>query len=382
MSESGGRILLFGATGYTGRITAKILVESGTAPVLVGRSAPALQEMVRQLSPDAPVDRKPTFAVADAAAPKTVRRLLRSPNDVLISTVGPFERLGKAAVEAVVDAGAAYVDSTGEPVFIREVFEKHGRRAERTGARLLPAMGYDFAPGNLAGSLLISRCDTPPGRIDVGYFVRGPYSPSSGTVGTMAGIMLAPSYTLKSGELLTQRAAAGVKSFRVGGADKDGVSIGGTEQFSLRAIDPLLRDMNVYVGWTGRWSRAASAAGAMTSNAMQLPGLGTAVGAVMRATVGGASDTGPPAHQRARATSFVVAESPDPGGGPTRRVQVEGPNPYDLTGQLLTWSARMLSHRMEKNVGAMGPVTAFGLDAFISGCMALGLAETHSPEQE
>lgn len=376
MSDTGSRILLFGATGYTGRITASILVRSGAAPVLVGRSETALRELVRKLSPDAPAGRKPTYAIADATSPETLRSLLRSPDDVLISTVGPFQRLGRAAVEAVIDAGAAYVDSTGEPSFIREVFERHGRRAERTGARLLPAMGYDFAPGNLASSLLISRCDPPPERVDVGYFVRGPYSPSSGTVGTMAGIMLAPSYALKNGEIISQRTAAGVRSFRVGDANKDGVSIGGTEQFALRAIDPVLHDVNVYVGWTGRWSRAASAAGAMTSNAMQVPGIGTAVGAVMRAAVGGASDTGPAAHQRSRATSFVVAESPDPDGGPVRRVQVEGPNPYDLTGQLLTWSARMLSRRAEKNVGAMGPVSAFGPDAFVAGCMALGLAET------
>lgn len=382
MSDSGGRILLFGATGYTGRITASVLIKSGAAPVLVGRSESALQEMVHQLSPDAPEGHKPTYAVADATAPETLRRLFNSPDDVLISTVGPFERLGQAAVEAAVDAGAAYVDSTDEPGFVREVFETLGRRAERTGARLLPAMGYDFAAGNLASGLLISRCDPTPEQIDVGYFVRGPYSPSSGTVGTMAGIMLAPSHVLKSGEIRTQRAAAEVRTFRVGDADQNGVSIGGTEQFTLRAMDPVLRDVNVYVGWTGRWSRAASAAGAMTSNAMQVPGLGTAVGAVMRATVGGASDTGPAAHQRAKATSFVVAESPDLHSGPARRVQVEGPNPYDLTGHLLAWSARMLSHRMEKSVGAMGPVTAFGLDAFVAGCMALGLAETDSSEQE
>lgn len=376
MSDSGSRILLFGATGYTGRITAKLLVKSGAAPVLVGRSEPALQEMVDQLSPQAPAGRKPTFEVADANRPETLRALLHSQDDVLISTVGPFERLGRGVVEAVIDAGAAYVDCTGEPSFIRDVFEKYGRRAERTGARLLPAMGYDYAPGNLAGSILISRCDPQPDHIDVAYFVRGPYSSSSGTIGTMAGVMLAPSYALKEGEIIAQRTGAGVKTFRVGDSDRTGVTIGGTEQFALRTMDPLLRDVNVYVGWAGRWSRAASAAGAMTSNAMQVPGIGIAVGAVMRATVGGASDTGPAAHQRTKASSYVVAESPDPGGGPVRRVQVEGPNPYDLTGQLLAWSARMLSRRAEKGVGTMGPVAAFGLDAFVAGCMAMGLAET------
>ena len=376
MSASDGRILLFGATGYTGRITAKILTDSGAAPVLVGRSSPELREMVRQLSPGAPAGRKPTFEVADAKEPQTLRRLLDSPNDVLVSTVGPFTRLGGAAVEAVIDAGAAYVDSCGEPVFIRKVFENYGHRAERTGARLLPAMGYDYAPGNLAGSILISNSDEPPAKIDIGYFVRGPYTPSSGTVGTVGALMLDPSYALVNGEIVTQRPGARVRTFEVDELPRDTISLGGSEQFAMRLLDPMLRDLNVYVGWAGRWSRAASAAGAVTANAMSVPGVGHAVNAVVRTALGGTSDNGPAAHQRAKAASLVIAESLDAEQKTIKRVVVEGPNPYDLTGQLLAWSARMLSRRAEKSVGAMGPATAFGPDAFVAGCMAMGLAQT------
>jgi hypothetical protein len=98
--------------------------------------------------------------------------------------------------------------------------------------------------------------------------------------------------------------------------------------------------------------------------------------AVFRTAVGGASGEGPPAHVRGRSRSLVVAEAFDRDARLLGRVRVEGPNPYDLTAGLLSWSARMLQRRSERGIGALGPVDAFGLDALVSGCLALGLAET------
>jgi short subunit dehydrogenase-like uncharacterized protein len=375
MSQPNSRILLFGATGYTGRITASLLTKSGAAPVLVGRNKSALVRMVENLSEESPAGRKPTYELADASAPESVRALLQSQDDVLISTVGPFARLGKPAVAAVVDAGAAYVDCSGEPTFIREMFESWGPKAQRTGARLLPAMGYDYAPGNLAAGLLLQRGGSVTG-MDIGYFVRGPYTPSSGTMGTMGQIMLEPSYVFRDGTVQTERTGGQVHSFDLDGVGCDAVSMGGSEQFAIPAYHPALQNLDVYVGLAGRWSKAASAAGAITSNALNVPGIGQAMGIVMRAALGGVSDRGPAPHQRIKATSVVMAIGRDASGEQTGKVTVEGPNPYDLTGHLLAWSARMLSRRADKQVGTLGPVSAFGLDAYVAGCMALGLAQT------
>jgi short subunit dehydrogenase-like uncharacterized protein len=369
-----GRIMLLGATGYTGRITADQLVRSGAAPVLVGRSADSLRAMVDDLSPVAPGGRLPTFEVADVEQPTSVRRLLGSADDVLISTVGPFARIGDVAVEAVVEAGAAYVDCTGEPVFIRRVFEEYGPQAAVAGARLLPAVGYDFVPGNLAGALALQRW---PGiaRLDIGYFVIGPFAASSGTVGSAAGIMLDQSFSWQGGRISSERPGARVMRFTVGDRKMDAITLGGSEHFALPRLDPGLERVTVAVGWAGRWSKAASAAGMLTSNAMQVPGVGSAVGAMFRTALGGSSAAGPAPHQRVKARSLAVAAGSDAAGEPIGRVAVEGPNPYDLTAGLLTWSARMLSRRAEKGTGALGPADAFGLDALLSGCLALGLAE-------
>ena len=55
-------------------------------------------------------------------------------------------------------------------------------------------------------------------------------------------------------------------------------------------------------------------------------------------------------------------------------MHVEGPSPYDLTADLLAWGAAMLLTRQESGPGTLGPADAFGLDALIDGCAALGLA--------
>src|SRR5829696_7598669 len=112
------RIVVFGATGYTGRLTAERLVEQGVRPLLAGRSESRLAELAERLG-------GLEWRVADVARPETVAALVGR-GDVLLTTVGPFVRWGEPAVRAAIAAGAVYVDSTGEPPFIRRVFDELG----------------------------------------------------------------------------------------------------------------------------------------------------------------------------------------------------------------------------------------------------------------
>ena len=73
-------------------------------------------------------------AEADVADPASVSALVEE-GDVLVTTVGPFARWGAPAAGAATTAGAHYLDSTGEPPFIREVFERYGPAAEKSGQR-------------------------------------------------------------------------------------------------------------------------------------------------------------------------------------------------------------------------------------------------------
>ena len=109
------RIVLFGATGYTGRLVARELRATSTHVVLAGRDRLRLDALAGELG-------GLEVAVADSARPDSVRALVGE-GDVLVTTVGPFLVHGEAAVGAAVDAGAHYLDATGEPPFVRRVFE-------------------------------------------------------------------------------------------------------------------------------------------------------------------------------------------------------------------------------------------------------------------
>ncbi|MEA2395481.1 MAG: hypothetical protein QOJ82_3372, partial [Solirubrobacteraceae bacterium] len=138
-----GRIVLFGATGYTGELAARALVARGARPVLAARNEARVRALADELG-------ALEWAVADVERPDSVGELVTR-GDVLVSTVGPFSRWGQPAVQAAVAAGAHYLDSTGEAVFVRDVFERHGLGAQAAGCGLLTAFGYDWVPGNLAG---------------------------------------------------------------------------------------------------------------------------------------------------------------------------------------------------------------------------------------
>src|SRR3954463_10258988 len=169
------RIVVFGSTGYTGRLIVERLVAQGARPVLAGRSAERLSALADSL-------RGLETVRADVLRKNSVFDLVGA-DDVLVSTVGPFVKWGEAAVPAAVAAGCVYLDTTGEPPFIRRVFEEFGPPAAKSGARLLTAMGYDFAPGALAGALALEEAGGDAVRVDVGYYALGggPSSLSGGT---------------------------------------------------------------------------------------------------------------------------------------------------------------------------------------------------------
>lgn len=372
--------MLFGATGYTGRITAEAMVRAGMAPVLSGRSGDRLTALADELSPLAPdAAALPRTQVADVDDPASVRALLEGPDDVLVTTVGPFASLGEPAVSAAVDAGAAYVDSTGEPPFVRAVFERWGPRAEQSGARLLTAFGYDYVPGNLAGALALRAArdgGTPAARVDVGYFTRGGLGISGGTRASSAAIVLADSFAYRAGTLVDDRIGSRVRGFDVGdGVWWDGLSVGGSEHLALPRLDPALTDVGVYLGWAGRWTRAASVGSGALSLVRRIPLAGRGIAAAARAAVGPGSSGGPTAEERAAGVTVAVASAYDGVGRLLAATRVEGPSPYDLTGDLLAWSAAMLRVRAESGPGALGPADAFGLDALVQGCADLGLVQ-------
>ena len=365
------RIVLFGATGYTGRLTAEAMVARGDRPVLAGRSAARLEALAAEL------DGLET-AVADVADPGSVRDLVGE-GDVLVATVGPFARWGDPAVEAAIDAGAGYLDSTGEPAFIRRVFERFGPRAEAAGVGLVTAFGYDWVPGNLAAALALreadERVDRPDrvDRVEVGYFMTGGGlgGMSGGTRASLVGAMLEPAFAWRDGALRTERAAARVHAFEVAGRHRQGVSVGSSEHFTLPRIHPGLREVDAYLGWFGPASRPMQGFAAVNAAVTRIPGARAGIGAITRRFVHG-STGGPGEGDREGTGSAVVAIAYE-GAEPLARVEVRGVNGYEFTARVLAWGAARAAAVGMRGAGALGPAEAFGLDELEAGCAEAGI---------
>ena len=351
------RIIIFGATGFTGRLVAERLAAQGAAPVLAGRSEGSVRELAERLGTE--------WAVADALRRNSVFALLER-GDVLISTVGPFVKWGEPAVRAAIAAHGTYIDSTGEPTFIRRVFEEFGPPAERAGAALLTAMGYDYVPGALAGALALREAGEAAVRVDVGYYAFGA-GISAGTRRSGVGIMFDEGYAFRDGQLRGARIAERVRSFHAKGKDRDAISVGGSEHFTLPPVHPALREVNVYLGWFGALARPIQAGSLAGAVAMKAPGARTVFKALgdRAVEIGGGSSPERPGN----GLSWIVGEAYDGGGTKLAEVHLSGPEPYGLTADIIAWAAQ----REPNGTGALGPLQAFGLDALEDGCRQAGL---------
>jgi short subunit dehydrogenase-like uncharacterized protein len=387
-----GRIVLFGATGYTGELTAQAMVERGLRPVLAARSQEKLDALADRLggrslavaASDGTGLREPLETVlADVTDPSSVRALVEK-GDVLVTTVGPFVRWGAPAAAAATRAGAHYIDSTGEPQFVREVFERYGLVAERAGCAMLTALGYDWVPGNLAGGLALARAGESAVRIDVGYFVTGeanPGSMSGGTRASLAGVIVAPSFAFRDGRVRTERGAKDLRSFRVGERELAGVSVGSSEHFTLPRVAPQLREVNAYLGWFGPASRAVQVMSTGMSVAMKVPGVEGFWKAAGEKLVKG-STGGPDEAARSAAGSHIVAIAYDDAGHELSEVHVTGVSGYTFTGRMLAWGAERVAAGGLQGMGALGPVDGFGLEALTHGCAQAGIAEEGTARDE
>ncbi|TXS44292.1 saccharopine dehydrogenase family protein [Streptomyces sp. t39] len=362
------RIILLGATGYTGDLVLDALLRRGVRPTVAGRNPTALAALAERFGG---LD----HLVVDATTPDGLKRHLRR-GDVLITTVGPFERFGFPVAQAAADAGAHYLDSSGEVGFVRTLHTLHHHRARDTGAVMLPAFGYDYVPGILAAALALRQAGEAATSVDIGYFATGPIwrGISQGTRTTMRDGMTLPSARWHRRVLVDERTASRVRRFTVRGRRKSAFLVSGTEVLFLPGEFPSLEDVTVYNGWFPELSRFLSAYSALTHATTRLPAGGKVTDALTRPLLLGPPG-GPDAALRARIPSHVVAvaSAGRENQGPLAEVHLEGPNPYSLTGELIAWAAHHIATRAGVTPGVVGPVTAFGLDTLHQGCAELGL---------
>ncbi|MEY9873047.1 short subunit dehydrogenase-like uncharacterized protein [Streptacidiphilus sp. MAP12-33] len=177
-------VVLFGATGFTGGLTAEYLAAhapEGCRWAVAGRNRAKLEAVRERLGlPELPV------LVADSADAAALGEVARSAR-VVISTVGPYQKYGEPLVAACAEAGTDYVDLTGEPEFVDAMYTRYHPRAVASGARLLHACGFDSVPHDLGVLYTVGELARAAGReeldgpVTVEGYVRAAATFSGGT---------------------------------------------------------------------------------------------------------------------------------------------------------------------------------------------------------
>jgi short subunit dehydrogenase-like uncharacterized protein len=175
-------IVLFGATGYTGGLTAEYLAEhapEGCRWAIAGRNAEKLEAVRERLARINPRCATLDLLVADTERPHTLQKVAAATR-VVITTVGPYVLHGEPLVAACADAGTHYLDLTGEPEFVDSMWLRHHKTAVRTGAKLVHCCGFDSIPHDLGAWFTVQQL--PEGvPLHVEGFVRAGGQFSAGT---------------------------------------------------------------------------------------------------------------------------------------------------------------------------------------------------------
>ncbi|MED5492893.1 MAG: saccharopine dehydrogenase NADP-binding domain-containing protein [Pseudomonadota bacterium] len=142
-------IIVYGATGYTGRLVAEYLSQeyaddSGLRWAMAGRSQSKLEAVRDEIN--APADTP--LVVADTGDADSLRAMAERTR-VVLTTVGPYQLYGSDLVRICAETGTDYVDLCGEPAWMRQMIDAHGETAKQSGARIVFSCGFDSIPFDL-----------------------------------------------------------------------------------------------------------------------------------------------------------------------------------------------------------------------------------------
>ncbi|MFD4791508.1 saccharopine dehydrogenase family protein [Streptomyces sp. NPDC058459] len=196
--------LIYGATGYIGRLTARRAVEAGLRPVLAGRDAAALAEAGRDLG--LPVR---AFALDDRAAVDDAM----GGATVVLNCAGPFDRTAPPLIDACLRSGTHYLDLAGEVPEFR-LAAGHDEQARAAGVMLLPGAGFGVVPTDSIAVHLLGRLPDAD-RLEIAFHTVGGLS--RGTAATLLRDLPRTGVRLDRGVYRPQRAAAVTRKVDFGG---------------------------------------------------------------------------------------------------------------------------------------------------------------------
>lgn len=335
-------ILLFGATGYTGRLTAHALARRGADFAIAGRNRSKLEKLASET--DGPEIR--VAAVGDTDALVDALDGVKT----MITCVGPFLHLGDTAVEAALEAKCHYIDSTGEGPFIDSLVREQDARARAAGIAMAPAVGFDEVPADVTATLATEGME----KADLTMTYSVPSQPSPGTAKTVIDIITSPGPWIVDGERVDIR--AGEHSRWSPMPTPLGPRFAVSFPLAEGLLAPLhldIESLRLYVT-VGRAQALGLKGLPLAKAALGLPGVRSGLEALIEKTIAG------PEGKAREGKWTILAEAR--AGDQRRNVVLSGKDVYGITAETLSAAAVRMCEADFNETGVISPVQAIGID--------------------
>jgi short subunit dehydrogenase-like uncharacterized protein len=347
------QVVVFGATGFTGKLVVEALLGMGLTNVIVGGRD---EEKLTALS-DAHGGLE--TRLADARRPETLPDLVRGAH-VVIDTAGPFIELGEPVVRAAIDAGAHFIDTTGEQAYMARVLERYHGGAKLKKLAVLNAQAFEFALGYCVASML-ADWDHELDTIDVFNRVQG-FGATRGTQKSAVKSLLEEALVRKDGRLVRRGASPVPMRVRMPGSDETELAVPfpGGEALHLARAHPEIANVTTNLVLPERIALALMGGWSLRSLLKPLARLGALDPVLDKIDQG---PEGPSDAQRQSAKFKVLARGS--GRGRSRGVLATGRDPYGITGVIAALAAKLLVEGHPYTVGVVSTDQAFGARAFL-----------------
>jgi short subunit dehydrogenase-like uncharacterized protein len=346
-------VVIFGATGFTGRLVVEALLAEGVRDVVLGGRS---EERLRELSE---AHGGLEWRVADALDPKTLGPLVRGAH-VVLSTAGPFTRYGEPVVRAAIGAGAHFLDTTGEQAYMARILERYHGAAREKQVAVVNAQAFEFALGYCAAALA-AEWDPALHTIDVFNRVYG-FGTSRGTQESALAQVVEEALVRRAGRLVPRGHSPLPEwvTWPDTGKREPAAPFPGGEALHLVRSHPEVLNVTTNLATPPRLAAPLMAVWSTRPllRAASRAGLFELLRRRVRAGPEGPSDT-----DRARSTFKVLARGRSDVA--TRSVLLRGHDPYGITAVIMAVGARMLLGGPPKDVGVISTDRAFGAEEFL-----------------
>jgi len=358
-----GPVVVYAATGYTGRLVAAELARRGADFVIAGRSREKLDLLAAELDPTPAVA---PVALDDGAG---LRELLGDAGSV-IACAGPFTLHGEPLIEAAAATGTHYVDTTGEQPFIQASFERWGEAAERSGAALVSGMGFDYAPGDMLAALTAAELGGTIAELTLAYSIRG-FGPTRGTALSALEMMSGGDLEWHEGRYRESSRRAGRGTFDFPspiGSRRVGRYPAGEQITVPRHVDVSTVRTVIDMASVTPPQLGPLAAPAMTATGYLMDTPVRALGAKLI----GRLPEGPSERDRKAVRYTIVCDARGAGGGGARGI-VRGGDVYGITAVSTAEGALRMAAPGYDRHGALAPAQAFEPEDFLAALRPRGV---------